>query len=76
MPPEDVDLILVPGVAFDRDFYRLGQGGGYYDRLLSGTNAVKAGVCHDAALIGRVPREAHDIRMDAVITPGALILRR
>ena len=75
-PPESIDLILVPGVAFDGEGVRLGQGGGYYDRLLSETSAVKAGICHDAALIDRVPREAHDIRMDAVITPTAMILRK
>ena len=73
--PETIDLILVPGVAFDRDFYRLGQGGGYYDRFLKETHAVRAGVCHSAALLDGVPREAHDMRMDAVITPKALILR-
>ena len=75
-PPESIDLILVPGLAFDREGARLGQGGGYYDRLLSKTGAVKVGICHEAALIDCVPREAHDIRMDAVITPTALILRK
>jgi len=75
VPPEEIGLILVPGVAFDRACYRLGQGGGYYDRFLTKTNAVRAGVCHGMALMDCVPREAHDMRMDAVITPEALILR-
>lgn len=76
VPPEAIDLILVPGVAFDRACFRLGQGGGYYDRFLKETSAVRAGICHDGALIERVPREAHDIPMDAVITPDGLMLRR
>lgn len=75
MPPEAIDLILVPGTAFDREGYRLGQGGGYYDRFLKKTNAVLCGVCHDMALLERVPRQDHDARMDAVITPGGLIRR-
>jgi len=74
-PPQEIDLILVPGVAFDRTLCRLGQGGGYYDRFLKRTDAVRVGVCHGAALVERVPREAHDMPMDAVITPEALILR-
>lgn len=75
VPPEEIGLVLVPGVAFDRACYRLGQGGGYYDRFLQETAAVRAGVCHDAALLEHVPREAHDLRMDAVITPEETILR-
>jgi len=76
VPPEKIDLIFVPGTAFDRALYRLGQGGGYYDRFLGGTDALRVGLCHDMALLESVPREAHDMRMDAVITPGAAILRR
>jgi len=75
VPPHQIDLILVPGTAFDRAFYRLGQGGGYYDRFFKETNAVRAGVCHEAALLERVPQEAHDMQMDAIITPERLMLR-
>lgn len=66
----EIGLILVPGTAFDRAGNRLGQGGGYYDRFLAGTRAVRVGICHDFALLDRVPCAAHDVRMDAVLTPS------
>ncbi len=71
--PQDVGLVLVPGIAFDRAGGRIGQGGGYYDRFLPGTRAVRVGVCHDFALIDDVQARAHDARMDAVVTPQETI---
>lgn len=71
--PGEIDLILVPGVAFDREGHRLGQGGGYYDRFLMGSGAHRVGICHDFALLESVPFDAHDIRMDDVITPGGVL---
>lgn len=72
--PEEIDLILVPGTAFDRRGARLGQGGGYYDRFLPRTAAFRMGVCHDFALLERLARQPHDQRMDAVATPGGIVL--
>ena len=71
--PQDIGLILVPGTAFDRRGGRLGQGGGYYGRFLWRTRALRVGICHDFALLDRVPAQAHDARMDMIITPGAWI---
>ena len=71
--PADIDLMLVPGVAFDARGGRVGQGGGYYDRFLARTKALRAGVCHDFALIARVPAQAHDMRMDCIFTPGGMV---
>lgn len=71
-PPEEIDLIFVPGTAFDASGGRLGQGGGYYDRFLARTGALRAGVCHDFALTACVPAQAHDVRMDCILTPGGL----
>jgi len=73
VPPQEMDLILVPGTAFDREGNRLGQGGGYYDRFLAKTAALCVGICHEQALLESVPCEAHDKRMDAVITPDTAI---
>lgn len=63
------DLIVVPGMAFDRAGNRLGRGKGYYDRFLSQHPTVpKIGICFDFQLVGAVPTEANDIRMDEVLT--------
>lgn len=70
--PKEIDLIFVPGVAFDRRGHRLGQGGGYYDRFLKESGARRVGVCHDLALLESVPFDRHDIGMDDVITPGGI----
>ncbi len=68
LPPEAFDLAIVPAVAFDREGYRLGRGGGYYDRYLEQTNCVKAGLCFESFLLPSVPHEAHDVRMDRIFT--------
>ena len=66
-PPERVDLILVPGLAFDRSGNRLGRGKGYYDRLLRDMCACKVGVCFDFQLFDEIPADDHDILMDIVL---------
>lgn len=63
------DLIIVPGLAFDRTRQRLGYGQGYYDRFLSEhTEALKVGVCYPFQLVDQLPSEAHDIPMDQLIS--------
>lgn len=65
----DFDLIVVPGVAFDKNGNRIGRGRGYYDRFLSQHLEVKRiGICFDFQLVSEVPTEPRDIRMDEVIT--------
>ncbi len=65
-------LLLVPGLGFDREGYRLGYGGGYYDRFLDGLAAahvpvMTVGLCFSACRVDRLPREAHDRAVDIVI---------
>ena len=73
LDPALLDLILVPGAAFDCRGGRIGQGGGYYDRFLGKTDALRVGVCHGFALLDAVPKEAHDMRMDFVLTPQGIV---
>ena len=74
---DEIELIITPGVAYDRRGARLGRGRGYYDRLLASTRAVKIGVGYDFQLVDEVPVEPHDVMMDAVITEsGYIVVRR
>ena len=66
--PNKIDLIVVPGVAFDKLNNRLGRGKAYYDKLLKTTKAFKIGVCFDFQLLDSLPVDMHDIKMDSVIT--------
>ncbi|MDB6059619.1 MAG: 5-formyltetrahydrofolate cyclo-ligase [Verrucomicrobiales bacterium] len=72
-PANHLDLILVPGVAFDVTGHRLGRGQGHYDRLLANVVGIKCGVAFDEQLVQRIPAEAHDIRMNCVLTPTRFI---
>lgn len=75
--PAEIDLVLVPGVAFTRTGERMGRGGGYYDRYLAQlpANAVKLGVGFAIQLVEELPVEAHDIALDGIITEEGLIER-
>lgn len=67
-PPESIDLLIVPGVAFTSEGARLGRGKGYYDRYLgqSGLRAFRVGVCFAHQVVEALPVEPHDRPMDAV----------
>lgn len=70
----EVDLIIVPGVAFDRNGYRIGYGGGYYDRFLSKLDHItKISLAFDMQLIPKVPHENFDIPVNYIITEKELI---
>ncbi|HLX01319.1 MAG TPA: 5-formyltetrahydrofolate cyclo-ligase [Trinickia sp.] len=66
------DLLLVPCVGFDGSGYRLGYGGGYYDRTLAAwpgaSRPVTVGVAFEACRTSALPREAHDVPLDAIVT--------
>ena len=69
----EIDLIVVPGVAFDREGGRLGFGKGCYDRFLAGVKSCKIGLCYGAQLIDCVECEEHDVRMDMIVTEDEIV---
>lgn len=69
---DKIDLIIVPAVAYDRCGYRLGRGGGYYDRFLSASDFFSVGLSREKLLLDRVPREAHDFPVKCVVTENKI----
>jgi 5-formyltetrahydrofolate cyclo-ligase len=65
-----LDLVLVPGLAFDWHGHRLGRGKGYYDRLLASVSGKTCGVAFDPQLISALPVEPHDVRLNCILTPS------
>lgn len=75
--PEQLELIIVPAVAYDRSGNRLGRGKGFYDRLLQTTKATKVGVAFEFQVVEEIPVEEHDVPMDIVIFPsGCQIVKK
>lgn len=77
LPPMDlanIDLIFIPAIACDRQGYRLGYGGGFYDRWLPQSIGVKAGVIFDEFYTDQIPNDIWDIPLDAIITNARLLI--
>lgn len=74
MDTKQLDLAIVPGVAFSAFGSRLGRGGGFFDRLLAGITAKKCGVCFDQQVYPDVPVERHDVKMDMIATPNGWLI--
>lgn len=64
-----LDLVLVPGVAFDQHGRRLGRGKGFYDQLLATIPGVKCGVAFDEQIVDEVPVAPHDMAVNCILTP-------
>lgn len=69
----DIDFVLVPALCYDRRGFRLGRGGGYYDRWLADFQGVTAGLCRSCLLQDALPLEPHDRPVGTVITEGGLL---
>jgi 5-formyltetrahydrofolate cyclo-ligase len=78
VPIEELDLILVPGLAFDLFGNRLGRGAGFYDRFLAGRQpgAVACGICFESQVIDRIPTDPWDIPVNVLATERRLITLR
>ncbi len=70
VPLDDLDAVLVPGLAFAADGHRLGRGKGFYDRLLENFAGTKIGIAFDEQILDSIPAEENDVRMDFVVTPA------
>ena len=74
---EEIDLVIVPGVVFDKNLNRIGFGKGYYDRILNKlkASARKVAVAHDFQVLEEIPAEEHDVKMDMIITEKSIMKR-
>jgi 5-formyltetrahydrofolate cyclo-ligase len=73
VPEADIDLVVVPGLAFDRSGHRLGLGGGFYDRWLPSVSAPRVGLALSLQVVERVPHTGRDQRVDWIVTENDLI---
>ncbi|WP_277713613.1 5-formyltetrahydrofolate cyclo-ligase [Bacillus atrophaeus] len=69
----DIDVMIVPGVCFDHDGYRIGYGGGYYDRYLEGYNGSTVSLLLSCQLVASIPRMPHDIPVKKLITDNKIV---
>jgi 5-formyltetrahydrofolate cyclo-ligase len=69
IPLNRLDLILVPGVAFDPRGRRLGRGKGFYDQLLPKVRGTACGVAFDEQIVDEIPVEPHDVHLNCILTP-------
>lgn len=75
--PGEIGCVILPGVGFSEDGLRLGRGGGYYDATLKGMPGVpRVGVAYDVQVVPALPREPHDVALDAVVTESRTLLFR
>lgn len=73
--PYDIDIVIVPAVAYDKNCYRLGYGGGFYDRFLSKLryDTITIGIAFDFQIFENIPKEKHDAQLNYVITETKIL---
>ncbi len=70
---KDIDLVIVPGIAFDLEGYRIGYGKGYYDNFLRKIVCKKIGLAYDFQIVKKLPRNSYDVPVDIIITETRII---
>ncbi|MBN2339385.1 MAG: 5-formyltetrahydrofolate cyclo-ligase [Acidobacteria bacterium] len=77
IPGRKIDIMLLPGMAFDRSGARLGRGKSHYDRFLTqidpGRRPLAVATCHDFQVLDHVPTDAADVKMDCLVTPSGVL---
>jgi 5-formyltetrahydrofolate cyclo-ligase len=75
VPREEIDAVLIPAVAFNRRGYRVGYGGGYYDRFLPDIpRAARIGAAFACQIVAEIPPDPHDVPADRIVTEDELIV--
>lgn len=75
VPPGEIDAVLIPAVAFDRRGYRVGYGGGYYDRFLpKAPRAARIGAVFACQIVPQVPIDRYDLQVERIVTEDELIV--
>lgn len=74
--PQEIQLVLAPGLAFSRQGWRLGYGGGFYDRFLRDSQGIPIGVTYQALIRPDIPHQAHDIPMRYLVSEAGIELIR
>lgn len=64
----EIDVVLLPGMGFDRNGNRMGFGGGYYDRFLQDYAGIKIGICYSFQIVEKIPTQSTDIPVDFIVT--------
>lgn len=71
---KNIDLVLVPGIVFDKEGHRIGYGFGYYDQFLNKVpKAIKIGLAFDFQVVDKIPREMHDVPVDLIVTEKMVV---
>ena len=78
VPLEEAQVVLVPGVAWDHRGYRIGYGGGFYDRAINSLrmNPIKIGLSYEFQFVGRIPTTAYDRPVEKIVTENRIIAAR
>jgi len=71
--PEEIDLAIIPGIAFAKNGHRIGYGGGFYDKLLKKINCPTIGIAYEFQIIETIPTEDHDEKTNILITENNII---
>lgn len=69
-----IDVVIVPGIAFDKIGFRVGFGKGCYDRFLDKTNAIKVGYCYDFQIVETILKDSFDIKMDYLVSESGMVV--